>query len=42
MDAAGELSQGANAEGAVEMAMLTDGSARRVASSVLADLIPAL
>jgi 1-deoxy-D-xylulose-5-phosphate reductoisomerase len=42
METAGELSRGANAEGAVEMAMLTDGSARRVASSVLADLIPAL
>jgi 1-deoxy-D-xylulose-5-phosphate reductoisomerase len=38
MDAAGELSRGANAEGAVEMAMLTDGSARRVAADVLSDL----
>ena len=42
MDSAGELSRGANAEGAVEMAMLTDGSARRVAAGVLADLIPSL
>jgi 1-deoxy-D-xylulose-5-phosphate reductoisomerase len=42
MDAAGELKRGANAEGAVEMAMLTDGSARRVAANVLAELTPSL
>jgi len=42
MDTAGELSRGANANGAVEMAMLTDGSARRVAADVLADLAPSL
>jgi 1-deoxy-D-xylulose-5-phosphate reductoisomerase len=40
METAGELSRGANADGAVEMAMLTDGSARRVAADVLADLTP--
>ena len=42
METAGELSRGANAEGAVEMAMLTDGSARRVAAGVLADRVPSL
>ena len=42
MDAAGDLSRGANADGAVEMAMLTDGFARRVAADVLADLAPSL
>jgi 1-deoxy-D-xylulose-5-phosphate reductoisomerase len=40
MDAAGELARGANADGAVEMAMMTDGSARRMAASVLAELAP--
>jgi 1-deoxy-D-xylulose-5-phosphate reductoisomerase len=42
METAGELARGANAEGAVEMAMLTDGSARRVAANVLAELAPSL
>ncbi len=42
METAGELARGANAEGAVEMAMLTDGSARRVAANVLAELTPSL
>jgi 1-deoxy-D-xylulose-5-phosphate reductoisomerase len=38
MDAAGELDVGANADGALEIAMTTDGSARRVAGDVLAGL----
>jgi 1-deoxy-D-xylulose-5-phosphate reductoisomerase len=38
MDAAGELDAGANADGALEIAMTTDGSARRVAADVLAGL----
>ena len=38
MDAAGELDAGANADGALEIAMTTDGSARRVAGDVLAGL----
>jgi 1-deoxy-D-xylulose-5-phosphate reductoisomerase len=40
MDTAGELVAGANADGAVEMAIMTDGSARRVAAGVLAGLTP--
>lgn len=38
MDATGELGAGANADGALEIAMTTDGSARRVAGEVLAGL----
>jgi hypothetical protein len=38
MDAAGELDTGANADGALEIAMTTDGIARRVATDVLAGL----
>jgi 1-deoxy-D-xylulose-5-phosphate reductoisomerase len=38
MDAAGELDAGANADGALEIAMTTDGIARRVANDVLAGL----
>ena len=40
MDTAGELTTGSNADGALEMAILTDGSARRVAAGVLASLTP--
>ena len=36
MDAAGDLIAGANADGALEIAMITDTSARRVAADVLA------
>jgi 1-deoxy-D-xylulose-5-phosphate reductoisomerase len=38
MDAAGNLDAGANADGALEIAMTTDGIARRVANDVLAGL----
>ncbi len=38
MDAAGDLIAGANADGALEIAMITDTSARRVAADVLASL----
>jgi 1-deoxy-D-xylulose-5-phosphate reductoisomerase len=38
MDAAGDLDAGANADGALEIAMTTDGTARRVANDVLAGL----
>ena len=38
MDAAGDLIAGANADGALEIAMITDTSARRVAADVLANL----
>ena len=38
MDAAGDLIVGANADGALEIAMITDTSARRVAADVLASL----
>jgi 1-deoxy-D-xylulose-5-phosphate reductoisomerase len=36
MDCAGDLIAGANADGALEIAMMTDGCARRVAADVLA------
>jgi 1-deoxy-D-xylulose-5-phosphate reductoisomerase len=42
METAGALSMGANADGAVETAMLTDASARRVAADVLAELTASL
>ena len=38
MDATGDLIAGANADGALEIAMITDTSARRVAADVLASL----
>jgi 1-deoxy-D-xylulose-5-phosphate reductoisomerase len=38
MDASGDLIAGANADGALEIAMITDTSARRVAADVLASL----
>ena len=38
MDASGDLDTGANADGALELAMTTDGIARRVAGDVLAGL----
>jgi 1-deoxy-D-xylulose-5-phosphate reductoisomerase len=38
MDATGDLDVGANADGALELAMSTDGAARRVANDVLAGL----
>jgi hypothetical protein len=38
MDASGDLDAGANADGALEIAMTTDGIARRVANGVLAGL----
>jgi 1-deoxy-D-xylulose-5-phosphate reductoisomerase len=38
MDAAGDLIAGANADGALEIAMITDTTARRVAADVLARL----
>jgi 1-deoxy-D-xylulose-5-phosphate reductoisomerase len=38
MDASGDLDVGANADGALEIAMSTDGAARRVANDVLAGL----
>ncbi len=42
MDRTGDLQAGANADGAVEIAMHADRSARRVASDVLAQLQPSL
>jgi 1-deoxy-D-xylulose-5-phosphate reductoisomerase len=39
MDAVGELAAGDNADGAIEIAMTTDRSARRVAGDVLAGMI---
>jgi 1-deoxy-D-xylulose-5-phosphate reductoisomerase len=42
MDRGGDLGAGANADGALEMVMTADGSARRVAADVLAQLEPSL
>jgi 1-deoxy-D-xylulose-5-phosphate reductoisomerase len=42
MDRTGDLAAGANADGAVEIAMHADRSARRVAADVLAQLEPSL
>ena len=39
MDARGALDVGANADGALEIAMMTDGLARRMAGDVLAGFI---
>ena len=42
MDRTGDLRAGANADGAVEIAMHADRSARRVANDILAQLQPSL
>jgi 1-deoxy-D-xylulose-5-phosphate reductoisomerase len=42
MDRGGDLKAGANADGALEIAMVTDRSARRVAADVLTQLEPSL
>jgi hypothetical protein len=42
MDRTGDLRAGANADGAVEIAMHADRSVRRVANDILAQLQPSL